>query len=44
MQDVLEQVGRPPGDHLSITRQELDDVIDGIRFVSRRVCDLAGGV
>jgi hypothetical protein len=44
MRDAMEQVGRPPGDHLVITRQELDDVIDGIGFVSRRVCDLAGGV
>jgi hypothetical protein len=44
MQDIADQVGRPPGDLLTITRQDLDDLVDGMRFVSRRFCEMAGGV
>jgi hypothetical protein len=44
MQHVIDQIGRLDGFHLTITRQELDDIADGMRFISRRVRDLASGV
>jgi hypothetical protein len=40
-QNELDQVGRPDGDHLTITRQQLDAVVDDIRAAARLTCDLA---
>ena len=44
MQDTLEMAARVDGEIVQLSRQESDDIRDGMRFVSRRICDLAGGV
>jgi hypothetical protein len=44
IQDIIDQVGRPDGEYLTISRQALDDLRDHAGVISRRVCDLAAGV
>jgi hypothetical protein len=44
LRDAHEQVGRPDGDYLTISRQTLDACLDDIDVTARCVRDLAAGV
>jgi len=43
VRDTLEMAGRPDGEIVQITRQELDDILDGLGVIARAIVGMAEG-